>query len=104
MQVTSSSGHWMIVELELPSDASQALPSTPDAAAVPLLEFVVTNGAGEWDKPATGACTTGHWGSAFLFLTLDLPRCQNALLSAVHMFCPMAVAPNDLTDDLPDPI
>lgn len=46
LQANSSSGKWCVAQL--PFNGAKV------AADAPLLEFVVHNGQGEWDKPDTG--------------------------------------------------
>lgn len=49
LQVNSSSGKWCVTRVPLNGALSH-----PDVDH-PMLEFVVHNGQGEWDKPQTGA-------------------------------------------------
>lgn len=50
MQVTSAPGKWMSASIPLQSGSG---------AGTPILEFVVTDGGSQWDKPAQGeSCVT----------------------------------------------
>lgn len=51
-QVASAPGKWL--RAKIPAAAGAGGSNGAGAAAPPLLEFVVTNGKGDWDKPATG--------------------------------------------------
>ena len=48
LQVNSSNGKWCVARVPMNGAVSQPQPEQP------LLEFVVHNGAGQYDKPQTG--------------------------------------------------
>jgi len=50
-KVASAPGKWLKATIP----AAAAAPANGNGAAA-LLEFVVTDGRGNWDKPDTGAC------------------------------------------------
>ena len=52
LQVNSSNGKWCVARVPLNGAVSQPQPDQP------LLEFVVHNGAGQYDKPQTGTSST----------------------------------------------
>jgi hypothetical protein len=56
MQVASAPSKWLRAKIPVAAGAGS---NGNGAAAAPLLEFVVTDGSGSWDKPA-GAQLTDH--------------------------------------------
>jgi hypothetical protein len=56
LQVTSAPGKWMEATIRPPPSSSSSSSSSSNGSATPLLEFVVTDGGSQWDKPAAGAC------------------------------------------------
>ncbi|KAG1661702.1 hypothetical protein FOA52_002038 [Chlamydomonas sp. UWO 241] len=78
-KVTSAPGHWMSVEVPVPRGAS------PGA---PLIEFVVTNNAGEWDKP--------HGGGNYVVQGPGRFTVQGGALAAVAVAPPPVMVVSDL--------
>lgn len=66
-QVTSAPGKWLSTSVSLQNGSSPA--------GSPLLEFVVTDGGSQWDKPAQGGCVCVCWTAMLLVLVLLL-QCE----------------------------